>query len=284
MLLDQTIEPNNKEKTMLTAAYLFNATGMILLPIVLAFFLTRKFHLSWKLILAGALTFIASQVLHIPLLYGLTALFKIPGAPVIPEAWRTLFNAVLLGLLAGIFEETARWILFKFILKNAKIWQEGLVVGMGHGGIEAFLLGGLALTSVLSMIAMRNADLSKLGASPDQIQLLKQQLDAFWSAPVYMAVLGFVERIFAISLHLVLSVMVLYSVAYKRPLWFWAALLWHAVVDGLSVYFAPIVGALGVEGILGVCAVISLLILFWMRSLFLGPENRNEAPVLIASH
>lgn len=265
---------------MLTAAYLFNVAGMILLPIVLAFYLTRKFNLSWKLILAGALTFIASQALHIPLLYGLTAWFKTAGAPVIPQAWLSLFNAILLGLLAGIFEETARWILFKYILKNARTWQEGVVVGIGHGGVEAFLLGGLALTSVLSMIAMRNADLSKLGISPDQIQLLKQQLDAFWSAPVYMAVLGFVERVFAISLHLVLSVMVLYAVAYKHPLWFWAALLWHALVDALTVYLAPMIGALGVEGILGVCAVISLLILFRMRPLFIGIES-VDAPAVV---
>ena len=268
---------------MLISAYLLDVSGMILLPIVLAFYLTRKFNLSWKLVLAGALTFIASQVLHIPVVYGLTAFFKSTSAPAIPEAWRTLFNGVLLGLLAGIFEESARWILYKFILKNAKTWREGVLVGIGHGGVEAVLLGVLALTSVISMIAMRNADLSKLGIPAAQIELAKQQLAAFWSTPIYMAFLGFIERVSAISLHLVLSVMVLYSVAYRKTTWFWIALFWHAFVDGITVYFLPVVGALGIEGIVGICAIVSLVILVRMRPLFVEAETNHASPTVAQS-
>jgi uncharacterized membrane protein YhfC len=123
---------------MLTVAYLLSISGIIILPILLAFYLTQKFKLSWKLVLAGALTFIASQVLHIPVVYSLTALFNNGTLPRIPEAWRALFNAILLGLLAGIFEETARLILFKFSLKNVKTWAEGILVGaIGVKGVVA---------------------------------------------------------------------------------------------------------------------------------------------------
>jgi uncharacterized membrane protein YhfC len=256
---------------------------MIILPIFLAFYFTRGFKLSWKLVLAGAVTFVASQVLHIPVLYGLTALFKNGILPAIPKAWTALFNAVLLGLLAGIFEETARWILYKFILKNAKTWSEGVLVGVGHGGIEAVLLGFVAFASIASMIAMRNADLSAFGIPTDQAELTKQHITAFWSAPVYMGFLGFIERVSAICLHLSLSVMVLYSVAYKRPLWFWIALLWHAVVDALAVYLAPIIGAVGVEGVVAVCAVISLAILFRMRPLFVQTQTDTASPEALLS-
>jgi uncharacterized membrane protein YhfC len=100
---------------MLTAAFLLNVLGMILLPIVLAFYLTRRFNLPWKLVLAGAATFVASQLLHIPFVYGLTALFN-NGVLSIPEAWSTLFNAIVLVLLAGTFEETDRLILYTFRL------------------------------------------------------------------------------------------------------------------------------------------------------------------------
>lgn len=266
---------------MLTAAYLLSVSGMIILPIVFAFYLTRKLSLSWKLVLAGALTFIASQILHIPLVSGLTAYFQSPGAPVIPTAWHPLFNGILLGLLAGIFEETARWVLYKFFLKNAKTWQEGVLVGAGHGGVEAVILGGLGLASVVSMILMRNAnDLSAFGISADQMELAKQQIAAFWSAPIYMAFLGLVERVFAVTLHLSLSVMVLYSVAYKKPIWFWLALLWHAIVDALAVYLMPSLGALGIEGVVGICAIVSLFILFRMRPLFVGLEAA-DTPIAV---
>ncbi len=218
--------------------------------------------------LAGALTFIASQVLHIPVVYGLTALFNNGTLPPIPDAWRAIFNAILLGLLTGIFEEIARLILFKFSLKNVNTWAEGVLVGAGHGGVEAVLLSGLGLVTLGNMIVMRNGDLSAFGIPTNQIELAKQQIAEFWSAPVHMAFLGLVERVFAVCLHLSLSVMVLYSVVYRKPVWFWIALLWHAFVDALAVYLLPIVGAVGVEGVVAVCAVIRLDILFRMRPMF----------------
>lgn len=263
---------------MLTAAYLLNVLGMIVLPIVLAFYVTRKFSLPWKLLLAGALTFLASQVLHIPVLYGLTAMFKSGVLPSIPAAWTSLFNAVLLGLLAGIFEETARWILFSFFLKSAKSWEQGVVVGTGYGGTEAVILGVLALTQVASMIAMRNADLSAMGIPAEQLGLAKQQLAQFWSAPLYMAFLGLIERVSAISLQISLTVMVLYSVVYRKPAWFWIALLWHAVVDALSVYLLPVAGALAVEAVIAVCAILSLVILFQLRLRFVREQIIQPVP------
>ena len=259
---------------MLITAYSLSILGMIVLPILLIVYLTRKFSLSWKLALAGALTFIASQVLHIPVVFGLTTLFQ-NGTLSIPEAWTAIFNAIVLGLLAGIFEETARWILFKFSLKNAKTWNEGVLVGAGHGGVEAVILGLLGSATLVSMIAMRTADLSAFGVPADQLELARQQVDAFWNTPIYMAFLGLIERVSAICLHLSLSVMVLYSIAYKKPIWFWLALLWHALVDAAAVYLLPMVGALALEGIVGIFAVISLLILFGLRPRFVKVESEQ---------
>jgi len=247
--------------------------GMIILPVLLGFWLTRKFKLSWKLFLAGALTFIASQVLHIPFLYGLTALFTNGTLPSPPAAWNAIFNAVLLGLMAGIFEETARFILYKFFLKKAVTWQEGVLVGAGHGGVEAIILGIMGTFSIINMVVMQNMDLSALGIPADQLELAKQQVAAFWESPAYMGLLGLLERFGAVSLHISLSVMVLYSVVYKKPGWFWFALLWHALVDAAAVYLLPVIGALAVEGVVAVTAILSLVILFWLRPKFAKPDQ-----------
>jgi uncharacterized membrane protein YhfC len=252
---------------MLTAAYLLNGLGMIVLPIVLAFYVTRKFSLPWKLIFAGGLTFIVSQIFHIPFLYGLTAMFTSGILPAIPYAWATLFNAVVLGLLAGIFEETARWILFKFILKDAKTWEQGVVVGTGYGGTEAIIIGILTLATVVNMIVLRNANISAM-VPPELLEMTKQKVAEFWSAPVYMALLGLVERALTICIQISLTIMVLYSVAYRKPVWFWIALLWHAIVDALAVYLMPLIGALAIELVVGICAAISLVILFRLRPRF----------------
>lgn len=256
--------------------------GMIVLPILLGFWLTRKFGLSWKLFFAGALTFIASQILHIPFLYGTTALFNGGTLPSPPPAWSAAFNAVFLGLAAGIFEETARWVLFKFFLKNARSWNEGVLVGAGHGGVEAFILGVISLFTVINMVVLKSADLSTMGVPAEQLAAAQQQVAAFWAAPAYMGLLGFVERIFAITLHLALSTMVLYGIANKKPLWFWLAVLWHSVVDAAAVYLMPIVGALAVEGVVALMALVSLGILFGLRKKFEGQrpaESQGDAPL-----
>lgn len=258
---------------MLLTAYSVTILGMIVLPVVLVIHLKRKFNLPWRLPVLGAVTFILSQVLHIPFLSALTAAFKNGILPSPPASWALPFNAVLLGLLAGVFEETARYILFQFVLKQAKTWREGVLVGAGHGGIEAVLLGFAVTATVVNMVVMKNAtDLSAFNIPADQAELAKQQIAAFWSTPVYMAFLALIERVFAICLHLSLSVMVLYSVAYKKPMWFWLALLWHAVVDGATVYLNPALGTLGTEALVGVLAAVSLVILFKMKPLFTQVE------------
>ena len=254
---------------MLTAAYVISFLGMILLPILLWIYFTRRFGLSWKLVVAGGLTFIAAQVLHIPLVFGMgTFLQSLP----------LIANAILLGLLAGSFEETARYVLFKFILKNVKSWEEGILVGLGHGGIEAILLGISVAATLVFMLNYRNVDLSTVPGIPaDQLEAAKQQVAAFWSTPWYMALMGFVERIFAVCLHVSLSVMVLYAVVYRKLIWFWLALLWHAFVDAVAVYVGQEVGMLAAEGLVAIFAIISLWIVLRMRRQF---EHDTETPAL----
>jgi len=245
---------------MLITAYVISFSGMIILPVILWIYFTRKFSLSWKLVLAGGLTFIGSQILHIPLTVKLTGILN--NGPL----W---INAMTLGLLAGIFEETARYILFKFILKNSRSWKEGLLVGLGHGGTEAFLLGITAALTLVNMFVYRNIDLSTVASiPPEQLELAKQQVEAFWATQPYMAFIGFFERVFAMCLHLSLSLLVLYGLASKQHHWFWVALVWHALIDGVAVYVGQTVGVLQVELLVALFALISLWIVLSLKPMF----------------
>jgi uncharacterized membrane protein YhfC len=195
-----------------------------------------------------------------------------------------LVNAIILGLLAGMFEETARYILFKFILKRIRSWKEGILVGLGHGGTEAILLAVSAAATFVFMLGYRNMDLSTVPSIPaDQLELAKQQVAAYWSTPWYMALIGFVERIFAICLHVSLSVMVLYAIVYRQPIWFWLALLWHAFVDAVAVFVGQQVGILAAEGIIAVSAAISLWIVFKMRSMFFQDVTSSPEQEVVAA-
>jgi uncharacterized membrane protein YhfC len=134
---------------------------------------------------------------------------------------------------------------------------------------EALIFGVLAGAGLAIMLAYRSIDLSAVPSIPaDQLELVKQQVAAYWSASAYMASLGFIERIFAICPHVSLSVMVLYALAGKKPIWFWLALLWDALIDTTAVYVGKNIGILQSEGIVAVFAVVSLWIVFAMRPMF----------------
>lgn len=245
-----------------------NFLGMIFVPLVAGFYFSRKFDLSWKLFLAGGLTFIASQVLHIPLVLALTPMFQSWGVPA---------YAIILGLLAGIFEETARYILFKSFLKKSNTWNEGVYVGIGHGGTEAVILGVIVALTFVNMLAYRYIDLSTVpGIPPEQLDLAKQQVDAYWSTPPYLALLGFAERVFAMCLHVLLSVLVLYGLRSTKPIWFWVAVAWHAIVDGLAVYLGQNLNPLTLEGVIAVCAGISVAITIWVKPKFTTVNASTE--------
>ena len=252
---------------MLEIMLVINFLGMIVVPLVAGFYFSRKFDLSWKLYLAGGLTFIASQVLHVPLVLALTPTF---------QSWGSAAYAVILGLLAGLFEETARYILFKFVAKKSNTWNEGVYVGIGHGGTEAVILGAIVALTFVNMLAYRYIDLSTVpGIPPEQLDLAKQQVEAYWSTPPYLAILGFVERVSTMCLHVSLSVLVLYGLRNKKPIWFWIAALWHSIVDALAVYLGQSLEPLALEGVIAVCAVISIVITLWIKPSF--------EPVMVAA-
>jgi len=81
--------------------------------------------------------------------------------------------------------------------------------------------------------------------------------------------LGVVERIFAICLHVSLSVVVLYGIAVNRPAWYGLAVLWHTVVDGVAAYLALLkVNTLTIEGLIGLMAIVSIGLVFPLRGKF----------------
>ncbi len=121
--------------------HLLNGLLMVGMPIGLGIYLVRRFHLRWRLWWIGAAGFVISQVGHIPFNSLLTYLFQAKILPQPPAAWAPYFNPVVLGLSAGLFEELTRAAIYAWWAKDARSWRKGVLLGAGHGGAEALLLG-----------------------------------------------------------------------------------------------------------------------------------------------
>jgi uncharacterized membrane protein YhfC len=244
--------------------HLLNGLLMILLPVGLGIFLSRKLKLGWRLFWIGAATFIFSQVGHIPFNYGLTYLFRAGILPSPPEAWQLAFNAVVLGLSAGLWEEGARYVTYRWWAKEARSWGEGLMLGAGHGGIEAIILGFLVLLTYINMVVARGMDLGNL-VSGEQLTSAQAQIQAYWSIPWYASLLGALERVFALTFHLAASLLVLQAFIRRQAGWLWLAIGWHTLLDGATVYTAGIWGPYLVEVMLAGFALANLGIIFALR-------------------
>ncbi|MCA9978666.1 MAG: YhfC family intramembrane metalloprotease, partial [Anaerolineales bacterium] len=218
--------------------YIITITLMILLPISLTIVLRRHAVVPWWLFVVGMGTFVGSQLYHIPLNNWLTDLGII--GPVVKTDPHFLQTAVLLGLSAGTCETLARAIGYGFLFrrKAAAHWEDGIMVGLGHGGIEAMgLIAILTAASISSLWAMRGMDLSTLNLNQEQLDALTTQLAAL-DQTTWTALLPFVERILAVTLHVVLSLLVWTAFQRRNPLYGIAALLYHSLFDFTAVYLA----------------------------------------------
>ena len=264
----------------LSVTYFLNGFLMIAMPIGLTIYLTRKFKLSWRLFWIGAVTFIFSQVLHIPFNALISPIFNQFWFIALPVVLQNICLSIFLGLSAGLFEELSRYVMYRWWAKEARSWGRGLLAGAGHGGVEAIILGLLVLYGYIQMLIARGVDVATL-VTPDKVELATAQIQAYWSAPWYMTMIGALERLFAIPLHLACSVLVLQAFTRKKIWWVGLAVLLHALADGVAVYISRIgFSALAIEGVIGIFAITSIVIVFILRK----PEPSSELlPALIST-
>lgn len=243
-------------------------------PILMGWWLFKKYKVKPAVILIGAGTFILFALVLESLLHQLV--LKGPyGSSIIGNTW---YYALYGGLAAGLFEETGRFLAMKFLLKKEPSTAlAGVAYGVGHGGAEVLIVYGLAMVSNLVMSVMINTGQADtlLASSPaeakEQLQAVFTQLQT-GSAGVYL--LGIWERASALILHLGLSLMVWVAVR-RGGRWLWlfpAAILLHALADGCAVILSKSVGMTATETVL--CAMaIAVGAMGWLLAKKLRPAG-----------
>lgn len=256
---------------MIVVVYALGYIVMFGLPLLIGAWLSRTRGAAWRLFLIGMVTFVLAQAVHIPFnwLIGQSGLLPM-DLEALPNL---LIVATFLGLSAGVFEEVARYLAYRFWARDARSWGTGLMLGAGHGGVEAMLLALIGAINVGILFAMRSGFLIDL-VPPEQLGLLQAQIAAVFDAPWYAALLPAIERVFAMCAQLALSLLVLQVFLRRNILWLFAAILWHAVIDALAVVGIEQWGVYVTEAILGVTAVINLALIWYLRQ----PEPTAPAP------
>ncbi|MBW8011680.1 MAG: YhfC family intramembrane metalloprotease [Chloroflexi bacterium] len=242
-----------------------SAVLMIVLPLGLGIFLAVKLKADWYIYGIGLATFIGSQVAHIPFnQWTLMPYLEGLGLNLAPGSADLAFFGIVLGLSAGIFEETARYIVYRRWLEKARTWKDAMMFGAGHGGMEAMFIGVLALLSFLNFFTLRNANLTAF-VPPEEIEATRLAVDAFWNLPWYIQLMPLLERISAMLFHLSAALLVMQAITRRNIAWFFAAILWHTLFNAIAVFASFTWGIVPAETLIFIAGLLSLMIILALR-------------------
>jgi uncharacterized membrane protein YhfC len=167
--------------------------------------------------------------------------------------------ALVAGLSAGVCEEIARYLVLRFWRQEDRSWVQGVAFGVGHGGVEAVFVGGVALITFANLLTLRQVGPEVLGLSGEMLEQARAQVDAYWSMAWYLPLLGGLERVFAMAIQIALSLMVLQALVRDNSLWLLTAILAHALVDGMVVFLGGVGWSpLALEGVILLFALVGL--------------------------
>lgn len=149
-----------------------------------------------------------------------------------------LYSIIGGGLLAGLFEESGRFVAFKWILKKYKSNKDAVSYGIGHGGFESAYLGINCFSYLAIGIMVNSGNAAMLTAGLDAAGTAQTAaiVETIAATPFYIpAVLGVIERISAFIFHISLSVFVFCAAKDKKRLWlFPTAILLHTALNGAA--------------------------------------------------
>ena len=235
----------------------------ILIPVGLLLIFRKKYRATLKSFFIGCavmlfFALILEQMVHVVVL-GSKA-----GTIIQNNMW---LYALYGSLMAGIFEETGRFLAMRFLLKKEHgNPHNALMYGAGHGGFEAMVLLTIGMINNLIYSILINLGQTQVLLAPlDEAArgTLQAAFDTLIATPSWHFLLSPMERIGAIAAQISLSVIVWFAAAGKKcriPL-FLLAIILHGVLDVVAVIASKIgIPVLVIELLIWGMAVIYMLL------------------------
>jgi uncharacterized membrane protein YhfC len=239
---------------------------LLVVPIAIGVFLVKKFELEGRWWWTGAIVYIISQIVAQPLQNYVINPFlnNLSYSGIFPSIEVLILGGLLLGVIAGVCEELLRYAMFRWWAKDARSFESGLLLGLGHGGAGSIILAFFVLYNFINMASIRNMDLTTF-VSPDQVQLLQTQITAYWAAPWYYAFREAIGQLFMLVINVCLAVMVLQTLIQNKWNWVLFAIGFHTLIEAARVITLNLSNEYLTNAVLGIFAVFSVLIILALR-------------------
>ena len=193
--------------------------SMLVIAIISFIVLKKKWQFSIKLFLVGLIGF-ALPVMMIEGPINAVALSGLAHS----SKWLTIIYG---GLMAGLVEETTRYVVFKVLAKKRRLMTSDIVAyGFGHGLSEFILLGVMGLlTYIIVLQAIHSGQTSQL---PSLLVSQVNQLTGF------VVIMSLFERLVALVLQVLLTAWDFLAVTKHKLSFYFGAILLYATIDFLA--------------------------------------------------
>lgn len=259
----------------LSAELLFS----IALPVALLVVWKIKARTKLMPALIGAFTFVIAVMMLEQLLHSVLLGTFAPTQNFLLS--HPLIYATYGGLAAGIFEETARFIVFRTIMKNYTGRENGVTFGLGYAGVECFIVLGMTMISNLLMAVSFNSmgfEAFIAQYAEGQNEAVMQAVASINTIDVLAAITACVERAVTMLLQVELTLYVYAAVKLNKFYMYPLALMLHAAVDFFSGLYQA--GALPSPYVMeGAFLLYALLLIVPVRKIY--DALPAEEPVLV---
>ena len=206
----------------------------IALPIAVSFWLNRKRHVSWRVMLYGVLGYFIVQAL-VTLPFNGLALLVQEGIVVLDDPSLIVVQTIMSVLVGALVGVLVRWAGMKFVSGGLDTLEGGYGIGVGYGGAESIILTGVSLLfTFVSMVSNINIDPNTTTLDPEFVTAVQE---AWQMSPLIPFAIS-IERLSAFVMHITVTILVLQVFKRQSVLWLLAAFGLELGMNGIIVGFA----------------------------------------------
>lgn len=189
-----------------------SATLCFMLPFIALLIWKRNSGAKIKPFLLGALVYLSFAVGLVQFFHVLCLGFDHPVSRFLSSS--PFIYAVYAGLVVSIFEGIGRYVAFRYALKEFPDRESSVMYGIGHGGMEAIIIGAISMMNLMSLATSINATgidamIEATGVSKEDIM---PTINALATSNPIIYFTTFFERLFSMILQISLSVLVFTSI------------------------------------------------------------------------
>jgi uncharacterized membrane protein YhfC len=234
--------------------------ALIVLPIVAARLVKKNWQTPKGLFLTAGLAALVVEVVHTAVIGN--------GASLWPQVFDmpAYLTAIILGVVSGLFTELGRFLVLDRLMKKVRSYREGIVFGLGWGGVQSFLYGLVVIVGAIGIYMLVGiSDLEAAFPTSDKneltafLQLQKQSAELMTASP-WLGLAPVVERVSLVTVDVAMTLLILLAILTGRSSLTWAAVGFRAICVACVIYMNTLDPMLS-EGAIILFAVISFLMI-----------------------